>query len=88
MECIDHISSIILEKTKESRLTGSASCELKLIEVETVHTNNSSTIKTGAPALELKRYRLPSEPIIQSTVTKSKLPRIELPKFSGDITKF
>ena len=52
VECIDHISSVILEKTEGSRLTSSASRELELIEVETVHTNKSSITKLGAPALE------------------------------------
>ena len=38
VECIDHISSVISEKTEESRLTSPASRELKLIEVKTVRT--------------------------------------------------
>ena len=94
VECIDHISSVVLEKTEGSRLTSSASHELELIEVETVCTNKSSITKSGAPVLESKRSGLPpisslSEPIIAPTiVAKPKLPRIKLPKFSGDVTKF
>jgi len=55
VECTDQISSVIWEKTEESSLTGPASGELKLIEDETVGINNSSIIKLGAPALDLKR---------------------------------
>ena len=93
-ECIDHISSVISEKTERSRLISSASRELNLIEVETVRTNTSSTTISGAPASVSDRARLPAmsrppEPIIPpSAVTKPKLPKIELPKFSGDVTKF
>ena len=50
VECIDHISSVISEKTERNRLISSASRELNLIEVETVHTNTSSTTISGAPA--------------------------------------
>ena len=52
VECIDHISSVISEKTEGSRLISSASRELNLIGVETVRTNNSSTTTSGAPASE------------------------------------
>ena len=89
MECVNHISSVISEKTEKSRLTSPASRELKLIEAKTVRTNNNSTTKAGAPALDLKRSGSPpldsmSEHIIAPTaVVKPKLPRIELPKFSG-----
>ena len=94
MECIDHISSVILEKTEGGRLISSASRELNLIGVETVRTNNSSTTKSGAPASESSRsgspsIRRPLDAIISpSVVAKPKLPKIELPKFSGDVTKF
>ena len=49
VECIDHISSVILEKTKRSRLISSASHEFNLIGVETVRTNNSSTTSRMHP---------------------------------------
>ena len=73
VECINHISSVILEKTEGSRLTSSASRELELIEVEMVCTNKSSITKSGAPALESKRsgsppISSPSEPIIAPTI--------------------
>ena len=94
VECIDHISSVVLEKIEGSRLTSSASRELELIQVETVRANKGSITKSGAPAHESKRsgsppISSPSEPIIAPTiVAKPKLPRIELPKFSGNVTKF
>jgi len=94
VECIDHISSVISEKTERNRLISSASRELNLIEVETVRTNTSSTSISGAPASVSDRSRSPAtsrppEQIIPpSAVTKPKLLKIELPKFSGDVTKF
>lgn len=94
VKCIDHISGVISGKIEGSRSTSSASRELELIEVETVRTNKISITKSGAPMLESKRFGLPpisslSEPIIPPTiVVKPKLPKIELPKFNGDVTKF
>ena len=94
VECIDHISSFISEKTERSRLISSASREMNLIEVETVRTNTSSTTISGAPASVSDRSRSPAmsrppEPIIPpSAVTNPKLPKIELPKFRGDVMKF
>ena len=94
VKCINHISSVISEKTERSRLISSASRELNLIEVEMVRTNTGSTSISGTPASVSDRSRSPAtsrppEPIIPpSAVTKPKLPKIELLKFSGDVTKF
>ena len=80
VECIDYISSVVLEKTEGSRLTSSATRELELIEVETVRTKKGSITKSGAPARESNRsgsppISSPSEPIIAPTiVAKPKLP--------------
>ena len=59
-----------------------------------MRTNTSSTSISGAPASVSDRSRSPAtsrppEPIIPpSAVTKPKLPKIELPKFRGDVMKF
>ena len=88
------VSSVISEKTEGSRLISSASHELNLIGVETVRTNNSSTTTSGAPVSESSRsgsppMRRPLDAVLSpSVVAKPKLPKIELPKFSGEVTKF
>ena len=95
VECIDRIKSVITEKpgvTRETTLTTRES-EGVLSRDKTVRTN-SDTEKSGAPAVEHERSgslttvdKSLEHSELHVTV-KPKLPRIELPKFNGDVTKF
>ena len=95
VECIDRIKSVITEKpgvTRETTLTTRES-EGVLSRDKTVRTN-SDTEKSGAPAVEHERsgsLTTVDKSLEHSELhvtMKPKLPRIELPKFNGDVTKF
>ena len=95
VECIDRIKSIITEKTGVTRETTLTTCESEGVSScdRTVHTN-SDTEKLGAPAVEHERsgsLMTVDKSLEHSEVPvtiKLKLPKIELPKFNDNVTKF
>ena len=103
VECIDRIKGIITERTEviqETTLTAHESeyvlaraSEDMLSHDKTVRVNSDKT-KSGVPAVRHARSGSPttvdkSLERNESLVTmKPKLPRIELPKFTGDVMKF
>ena len=103
VDCIEQIKSVLQEKTRvdahatltarESEVDSARESKYVSPRDETLRINKSS--KSGAPAVERTPSRSPSRAvdsssdIVELPVTmKPKLPKIELPKFTGDVTKF
>ena len=65
-----------------------------ILKSSTVHINSSSGDKTGAPAVNARSESPPAtvdKSLLHHKLSiplQSKLPKIELPKFAGDVTKF
>ena len=95
VECIEQIKAVIETKSEVTKeLTDQTrESQLLLSRDETVRTNNDKD-KSGAPADD-KRSGSPPATVNKSlerselpVTLKPRLPKIELPKFNGNITKF
>ena len=92
VECIEQIKSVVTRTEVISEASVARESRNVSPRDETVRTNNSN--ESGAPAVE--RTRSGSVPTVNESLQfnelpvtlKPKLPKIELPKFNGDVTKF
>ena len=92
VECIEQIKSVVTRTEVISEASVARESRNVSPRDETVRTNNSN--ESGAPAVE--RTQSGSVPTVNESLQfnelpvtlKPKLPKIELPKFNGDFTKF
>ena len=93
IECIEQIKSVVkADVDTHTALTARKSTNVSRRD-EIVHTNKGS--KLGAPAVERMLSESPARAVDNalelnelSAILKPKLPKIQLPKFSGNVTKF